>query len=88
MVSTRIGADGDLGFPLGPVWKLALAVGGISSAEGAQTIVYLATSLEVAEVSGEYFDQCRVARSASRSRDPEAAARLWQWSAEAVGLAS
>jgi NAD(P)-dependent dehydrogenase (short-subunit alcohol dehydrogenase family) len=86
VVRTRIGADGDLGFALGLLWRVALAFIGIPPRDGARTIVYLATSPEVAPVSGEYFDQCRIARSATRSRDPEAAARLWRLSAELVGL--
>jgi NAD(P)-dependent dehydrogenase (short-subunit alcohol dehydrogenase family) len=87
VVRTRIGADGDLGWALGTAWRLALAVGGIPAARGAETIVYLVTSPEVEGVSGEYFDQCRIARSAGRSRDAAAAARLWRTSEELVGIA-
>lgn len=86
VVRTGIGADGDLGWPLGALWKVALAVGGIPAAEGARTIVHLSCSPEVAEISGEYFDRCRVARSASRSRDMAAAERLWRLSEELTGL--
>lgn len=87
VVRTSIGADGDLAFPVALVWKVALRFIGITPAEGAKTIVYLASSPDVARVSGEYFDECRISRSASRSRDPEAAVRLWQASARMVGLA-
>ena len=87
VVRTNIGADGDLAFPVALVWKVALRFIGITPAEGAKTIVYLASSPDVARVSGEYFDESRISRSASRSRDAEAAARLWQASARMVGLA-
>jgi retinol dehydrogenase-12 len=53
---------------------------------GAQTSVYLATSPEVAEVSGRYFEKCAPAESSALSRDPAAAERLWQLSAQLSGL--
>jgi retinol dehydrogenase 12 len=53
---------------------------------GAQTPVYLATSPEVAEVSGRYFEQCAPAESSALSRDPAAAKRLWRLSAQLSGL--
>jgi retinol dehydrogenase-12 len=53
---------------------------------GAQTSVYLATSPEVAEVSGRYFEKCTPAESSVLSRDPAAAERLWQLSAQLSGL--
>jgi hypothetical protein len=53
---------------------------------GAQTSVYLATSPEVAEVSGRYFEKCTPAESSALSRDPAAAERLWQLSTQLSGL--
>jgi retinol dehydrogenase 12 len=53
---------------------------------GAQTSVYLATSPEVAKVSGRYFEKCTPAESSALSQDPAAAERLWQLSAELSGL--
>jgi retinol dehydrogenase-12 len=53
---------------------------------GAQTSVYLATSPQVAEVSGRYFEKCKQAESSALSRDPAAAQRLWQLSARLSGL--
>jgi NAD(P)-dependent dehydrogenase (short-subunit alcohol dehydrogenase family) len=53
---------------------------------GAQTSVYLATSPEVAEVSGRYFEKCTQAESSALSRDPAAAQRLWQLSTQLSGL--
>jgi retinol dehydrogenase 12 len=53
---------------------------------GAQTSVYLATSPEVAEVSGRYFEKCAPAESSALSRDPAAAERLWQLSTQLSGL--
>jgi retinol dehydrogenase 12 len=53
---------------------------------GAQTPVYLATSPEVAEVSGRYFEKCTPAESSALSQDPAAAKRLWRLSAQLSGL--
>jgi len=56
-------------------------------ARGARTSIYLASSPEVEGVTGQYFANSKPKRSAKRSYDAEAAARLWQVSAELVGLA-
>ncbi len=53
---------------------------------GADTIVYLAGDPQVAGVSGEYFQARNPTRCSRRSRDPELARRLWQVSAELVGV--
>jgi NAD(P)-dependent dehydrogenase (short-subunit alcohol dehydrogenase family) len=62
-----------------------LQVAAISPEEGAQTIVYLATSPEVEGVTGEYFIKQRPVRSSQVSYDRAAAERLWQVSAELTG---
>src|SRR5258708_2930551 len=55
-------------------------------ATGAQTLVYLASSPEVAGVTGGYFVKCRPARPSALARDDQAAARLWALSEELTGL--
>jgi len=55
-------------------------------AEGAATSVYLASSPEVAGVSGQYFSNCRAVKSAPQSYDRAAAGRLWAISEEITGL--
>lgn len=73
-VRTNLGRDATGGFGL----FLKLAKPFQSSPEkGAETPVYLATSPEVAEVSGAYYAKCRPATTSPLTRDPEAAARLW-----------
>jgi NAD(P)-dependent dehydrogenase (short-subunit alcohol dehydrogenase family) len=54
--------------------------------EGAETGVYLATSPAVSGVTGEYFVDCQPVSSSPASRDESAARRLWERSAEMVGL--
>jgi retinol dehydrogenase 12 len=58
----------------------------ISPEQGAKTTVYLATSPEVAKVSGGYFDACRPARLAPYAEDDQAAEMLWAQSEKLVGL--
>jgi retinol dehydrogenase 12 len=60
----------------------------LSPAEAARAIVYLATSMEVAGVSGQYFVASRVAASSAASYDVELARRLWEVSARLAGYPS
>ena len=55
---------------------------------GAQTIVYLASSPEVAGVSGAYFADCRQAEPSPAAQDDAAAKRLWEESEKIAGFAS
>lgn len=57
-----------------------------SAEEGAETLIYLASSPEVESVTGEYFVDKQIARSSDASKDMEVATRLWQVSAEMVGI--
>jgi len=53
---------------------------------GAATSIYLASSTEVEHVTGRFFANSKQKRSSARSYDEAVAARLWQVSAELVGL--
>jgi NAD(P)-dependent dehydrogenase (short-subunit alcohol dehydrogenase family) len=82
-VATRFG-DGS-----GGLLSLATRLGkvfAISPDQGADTIVYLASSPEIAAVSGEYFHQCRPAMPTAEARDQAAAQRLWVESAKIAGI--
>ena len=59
----------------------------ISPAEGADTIVYLASSPDVAMASGEYFAKRKVQTPSRAARDDAAAAKLWEKS-EAIAAMS
>ncbi|XP_065564474.1 retinol dehydrogenase 13-like [Artemia franciscana] len=54
--------------------------------EGAQTTIYLAVAPEAEHMSGQYFTDCSPASSSKLSQDPAMAKRLWDKSAELVGL--
>jgi NAD(P)-dependent dehydrogenase (short-subunit alcohol dehydrogenase family) len=48
----------------------------ISPEKGAQTLIYLATSPEVADVSGGYFVKCRLTKPSADAENDAAARRL------------
>jgi retinol dehydrogenase-12 len=54
--------------------------------QGADTIVYLASAPEVAEVSGEYFERRRIKRPSAAAEDAAAGRRLWEISGALTGL--
>jgi NAD(P)-dependent dehydrogenase (short-subunit alcohol dehydrogenase family) len=84
-VRTGYGADGDARGFLALGIKIAKPFF-LSPAKGARTSIYLASSPAVEGVTGEYFDKCKPAKSRRWAQDAEAAQRLWQVSAELVGL--
>ena len=57
----------------------------ISPEQGADTIIYLASSPEVAAISGKYFDQRQVRDPSKAAQDDAAAALLWEKSAALSG---
>jgi retinol dehydrogenase-14 len=54
--------------------------------QGAATSIHLASSPGLEQVTGSYFANSKPKRSSKRSYDEAAAARLWQTSADLVGL--
>jgi NAD(P)-dependent dehydrogenase (short-subunit alcohol dehydrogenase family) len=78
-VATRFG-DGSGGL-LSRIVSVAKTFA-ISPEKGAETIVYLASSPDVANVSGEYFFRCLPATPTAAARDEAAAERLWSVSEE------
>jgi len=66
--------------------KLAKPLGAISPEDGAKTIIYLASSPDVALVSGEYFYQCRVTAPTAEAQNDEDAEKLWRESAKITDI--
>lgn len=58
----------------------------MTTAQGAQTSVFLASSPKVEGVSGKYFEKMREKRPAELSYDDELARKLWEKSREMCGL--
>ena len=65
--------------------RVAKPIGAISPEEGAKTIIYLASSPEVARISGEYFTKCAPAAPSAEARNDQDARKLWNVSAEIAG---
>ncbi len=83
IVATGYGRDGDtsgvLAFGVKVIKPFVL-----SAARGARTSIYLASSPEVAGVTGQYFVKCRARKPSAMAQDDEAARRLWTQSEELV----
>jgi NAD(P)-dependent dehydrogenase (short-subunit alcohol dehydrogenase family) len=63
-----------------------LQLAAISPEEGAQTIIHLASSAAVKDITGAYFVKKKAVRSSEVSYDRAAADRLWRVSVELTGL--
>jgi NAD(P)-dependent dehydrogenase (short-subunit alcohol dehydrogenase family) len=57
----------------------------LNSKKGAEVSLYLATSPDVADVTGEYFVKSKPAECNPLARDPKVAAKIWQWSEKITG---
>ena len=82
-VATRFG-DQSGGLISRLVWLAKFLA--ISPAEGAETIVYLASSPNVAEATGQYFYKSVPIRPSSWAQDDRSALLLWQHSAALAGI--
>jgi len=82
-VATRIGDQNDA-LISHLVWLAKYFA--ISPAKGAETIVYLASSPEVAEKTGQYFYKCAPITPSRSAQDDRSALLLWQRSAALAGM--
>ncbi len=64
----------------------AIMAFGIKPEEGAKTIIHLASSPDVATISGKYFYKCKIADPTLAAQSDNDAARLWDVSARIAGL--
>ena len=67
------------------VLRSAIMSFGISPEQGAKTIIHLASSPDVASISGEYFYKCKIAEPTDAARNDADAKRLWDVSAKIAG---
>ena len=84
VVRTGFGREGS------PLLRLAVTIGRpflLSPERGASTIVYLATSADVASATGGYYVKSQLREPSRAARDAATAQRLWQLSEELTGLA-
>jgi retinol dehydrogenase 12 len=82
-VASNFGASGSWLFRIGP--KLVKPFM-LTPAQGARTSIFLASSPDVAGISGEYFVKCKVATPSRRARDAASAQRLWELSEQLCGV--
>jgi NAD(P)-dependent dehydrogenase (short-subunit alcohol dehydrogenase family) len=84
-VGSNFGREGDMGFLIGLGMLISRPLA-ISSAKGARTSVYLASSPDVSGITGQYFYRCKVVKPSNAALDDAAAAKLWDVSAQMTGL--
>jgi len=82
-VATNIGSN--IGWFMRIIRPL-MNVRALSVEEGAETVIYLATSPEVEGITGKYYFRCKPAPSSAYSYDEEVAKQLWAVSEEMTGL--
>ena len=75
-VATRFGDQS--GGIMRAVIGIAKPLGAIAPEEGADTIIHLASSPEVAEISGEYFYKRQIAEPTLEARNDADARKLWE----------
>ena len=54
--------------------------------KGAETSIYLCSSSEVKDVSGEYFVDCKIEKVSKAASSSEQANQLWEISSQLTGL--
>jgi len=86
-VATGYGADGDAKGFLAIGIKIAKPFF-LSPQKGARTSIYLASSPDVAGVTGEYFVKCKPKRPRKQALDVEGGRRLWEVSEELIAAAA
>jgi retinol dehydrogenase-14 len=84
VVSTSFGAEDPAGLQrlFVPIMRPFMK----TPVQGAATSIHLASAPDLEQVTGRYFANSKPKRSSKRSYDEAAAARLWQVSADLVGL--
>jgi NAD(P)-dependent dehydrogenase (short-subunit alcohol dehydrogenase family) len=83
-VATRFGEEAGSG-----LFSIALGIGknfALTPEQGAETIIYLASSDEVANVSGGYFVKCKQATPSREAQNDDDARKLWDESAKIAGV--
>jgi retinol dehydrogenase 12 len=71
------------------IWKVLTTLGAPffrSPERGSRSLVWLALSEQAAELSGAYIEDEKVSTPSAQAQDDELARRLWERSAELVGL--
>ena len=59
-----------------------------SPEKGAETSIYLASSIELENVRGKYFVDCRVTQPSTLAMDDDIAKKVWEWTIQKTGISS
>ncbi len=83
-VKTRFGDNARSGWMARVIG--ALKIFAISQEKGAETIIYLASSDDVAKTTGLYFYKCKSVAPSKVAQDDAVAERLWKETAKLAGI--
>jgi NAD(P)-dependent dehydrogenase (short-subunit alcohol dehydrogenase family) len=84
-VASKFGKEGDLGW-WGNIGMPLTRPFQITEKQGAVCSIYVSTSPQLDNVTGEYFEKSKVAIPTKFALDDDAAKRLWEISAEMTGV--
>jgi NAD(P)-dependent dehydrogenase (short-subunit alcohol dehydrogenase family) len=84
LVASRFG--GHSGGLISPVFGIIKFLFGVSAERGARTIVFLASSPDVAKISGSYFERCRPVLPGLQAERDDDARRLWTETETLTGI--
>ena len=82
-VSTGIGSNNK------GIWNILMSLArpfARKTDKGAETSVYLCSSPEVKDISGEYFVDCKIEKVSDAAKSSDQADKLWEISSELTGL--
>jgi retinol dehydrogenase-12 len=86
VVNTQIGNKGTQWYAA-LFWSLTAKLFGVTIEEGARTSIYLASSPEVKNVTGKYFDSCTERKASNNGLDKNLGKELWRVSEQMCPLA-
>ena len=84
-VGTRFGQNNANNIFMKALAKTIMSFG-LSPEDGAKTIIHLASSPDVAAISGEYFYKCKVAEPTDAAQNDADAKKLWDVSKQISGI--
>ena len=84
VVATRFATSGNGRW--GRVMRWVMNLGSITPTEGADTMIWLASNVEAAKSSGQYFIKRTVRDTSHAAEDAQTAERLWLESARLLGM--
>ena len=84
-VGTRFGQNNANNIFMKGLARLIMSFG-LKPEDGAKTIIHLASSPDVATISGEYFYKCKVEEPTLAAQDDDTAKKLWDASKQISGV--